>query len=610
VKKIVLLFIFGVSLFGQMIGSEFLKIEKDTLRITDETKFAAYLKSLDDKDIIEQYREILKPIDLFGEAQASLVEVASYEQAFKNLRLIYSKLYLKDRPQNIDKQVATLKEKQAAIVSLLFSLQSKNLYDTDVIPIIFEYRKIDRKLLEFEIEKESLLKSKDALIAAIVKKNLRFDNDNIDLKSKIASLEERMAEQKKESAAAKSDAKKELIELKSSLLSFRLKSYEMKSDFFEKIRLLKKIKSSKESQEERRKLDDLLSKSYEPIYFAPKEASPKNNELFAEYESEKATFEALRNETKLDSQVFERVFKSFDDSLPARTTGYFESIYEFFGDTMNATLFISNNADIKVKTIITVLMTLVFIYVFKVWLTLKAIPAYFERAYRDGGHSEHIRFIVSKIANISAYIVMFFVLLGGFGLSLTNFAIIVSALSVGIGFGLQGVVSNFISGIILLFENSIKIGDILSLPDGRTGVVTSVNLRTTNIRTYDDIDILIPNSSVFSGQIENLTKDSTLVRRRVKFTVGYDTDTIKLQQILDKKTKELLGDNFIEGTKLLVTGYGNYGIDIEYRVFVDLKKQAAEIGDFLKEFLDALMEGGIEIPYPKLEIIKFEGNLK
>jgi len=610
VKKIVLLFIFGVSLFGQIIGSEFLKIEKDTLRITDETKFAAYLKSLDDKDIIEQYREILKPIDLFGEAQASLVEVASYEQAFKNLRLIYSKLYLKDRPQNIDKQVATLKEKQAAIVSLLFSLQSKNLYDTDVIPIIFEYRKIDRKLLELEIEKESLVKSKDALIAAIVKKNLRFDNDDIDLKSKIASLEERMAEQKKESDAAKSDAKKELIALKSSLLSFRLKSYEMKSDFFEKIRLLKKIKSSKENQEERRKLDDLLSKSYEPIYFVPKEPSSKNNELLAEYESEKAAFEALRSETKLDSQVFERVFKSFDDSLPARTTGYFESVYEFLGNTMNSTLFISNNADIKVKTIITVLMTLVFIYVLKVWLTLKAIPAYFERAYRDGGHSEHIRFIVSKIANISAYIVMFFVLLGGFGLSLTNFAIIVSALSVGIGFGLQGVVSNFISGIILLFENSIKIGDVIGLPDGRTGVVTSVNLRTTNIRTPDDVDILIPNSSVFSGQIENLTKESSVIRKRVVFSVGYNTDTDKLKDILDAKTKELLGENYIEGTKLLVTGYGDYGLNIEYRVLVDIKKQHAEVGDFLKEFLDAIVDGGIEIPYPKLEIIKFEGNLK
>jgi len=609
-KNILLLLIFCISLFGQIIGSDFLKIEKDTLRITDETKFSAYLKSLDEKDIIEQYKEILKPIDLFGEAQGSLVEVTSYEQAFRNMRLIYSKLYLKDKPQNIDRQTAALKEKQAKIISLLLSLQSKNPYDTDVVPIIFEYRRIDRKLLEFEIEKESLVKSKDALIAAIIKKNLRFDNDAIDLQSKIESLGQRIEELKKESAAAKSDAKKESIAIKSSLLSLRLQSYEMRSDFFEKIRLLKKIKSSKDATKEKQKLDSLLSKSYEPIYFTAKEATQKNGEFLAEYESEKAAFGALREETKLDSQVFERVFKSFDDSLPARTTGYFENAYVFLGNAMDTTLFVSNNMDIKVKTVISVLITVILIYIAKVWMTRYVIPTYFEKTYREGGHSEHIRFIVSKIANIAAYIVMFFVLLSGFGLSLTNFAIIVSALSVGIGFGLQGVVSNFISGIILLFENSIKIGDIIGLPDGRTGVVTSVNLRTTNIRTPDDVDILIPNSSVFSGQIENLTKDSSVVRKRVLFSVGYGTDTDKLKEILDAKTKELMGENFIDTTKLLVTGYGDYGITIEYRVLVDIKRQTLEVGDFLKEFLDAIIEGGIEIPYPKLEIIKFEGDIK
>jgi small-conductance mechanosensitive channel len=175
---------------------------------------------------------------------------------------------------------------------------------------------------------------------------------------------------------------------------------------------------------------------------------------------------------------------------------------------------------------------------------------------------------------------------------------------------LQGVVSNFISGVILLFENSIKIGDVLSLPDGRTGAVTSVNLRTTNIKTADDVVILIPNSNIFSGQIENLTKESSIVRKRVKFSVGYESDLDKLKEILDAKTKELLSDNFIEPTQLLVTGYGNYGIEIEYRVFVDLKRGAVEVGDFLKEFLEVIKSNNIELPYPKLEIIKFEGNLK
>jgi len=607
-KKIALLFIFCVTLFGQIVGSDFLRIEKDKLRIIDETKFFGYLKSFDNVQIIAEYKEIVKPINLFGEAEMKLTEVVSYEQAFKNLRYIYSKLYLKEKAENIDNLAAKLKQKQASIISLLFSLQGKNYYDTDIIPIIFEYRKLDRKLLEFEIEKESLAKSKEVLINAIVKKKLRFDNSDIDLKSKMAEIQSKINELNRNSKLASSKERQEWSALKSSLISLQLKSYDMKADFFEKIKLLKKIKSSQNASEDKQKLKALLSKNYEPLYFEAATVAPSNNSLFDEYKKDAAAFGALKSDTELDSKVFERVFEAFDDSLPARTTGYFERAYLFFENALKTTIFVSNNIDINLKTIILAMFSLLLIYFIKVWATKKVIPAYFERAYNDGGHSAHIHFLVSKAANIAAYMLMFFVILGSFGLSLTNFAIIVSALSVGIGFGLQGVVSNFISGVILLFENSIKIGDILSLSDGKVGKVTSVNLRTTNIRTFDNIDLLIPNSLVFSGQIENMTRESSVLRRHVKFTVGYKTDINYLKKLLDAKTKTLMGDNFIEDTALLVEGYGDYGLNIEYRVMVDIKKRAPEVGDFLREFLDELIKNDIEIPYPKLEIIKNKGE--
>lgn len=173
----------------------------------------------------------------------------------------------------------------------------------------------------------------------------------------------------------------------------------------------------------------------------------------------------------------------------------FERAYLFFENALKTTIFVSNNIDINLKTIILAMFSLLCIYFLKTWVTKKVIPAYFERAYGDGGHSAHIYFLVSKTANIAAYILMFFVILSSFGLSLTNFAIIVSALSVGIGLACKAWCRIFISGVMLhLFENSIKIGDILSLSDGKVGKVTSVNLRTTNIRTFDNVDILIPNS--------------------------------------------------------------------------------------------------------------------
>lgn len=608
--RIILTFaLFVFTAFGQIIGSDFIKIDKDTLSVTDESKFAAYLKSLDDPAIIAKYRETMAPVDLLSAEDETLVSVTSYEEAFKNLRVIYSKLYLKEKPENIDRIEADIRAKQARIISVLLASQSKNLYDADVIPIIFEYRKLDRDLLKLSVQKESLLKTKAALVDTIIKKKLSFENDDANLSGKIKSANIELTELKNQAKKTKDSAAMERINIKSAMVSMRLRSYEIKEDFFEKIRLIKNIKSAKQTDSDKNKLEVLLNKSYEPLSFNKKQVAPSNKELFAEYQKEQASFAMLLNETKLDSQVFDAVFKSFDESLPAKTSGMFESVYKDIKDMLGFPLFVVNNSDIKVQTVLGVLITIGFIYMLKVWLNLKFVPSHFKGIEGDDGHSEHLRFVVSKIITVGAYLLIIFILLSGFGLSLTNFAIIVSALSVGIGFGLQGVISNFVSGVILLFENSIKIGDVLSLPDGKIGVVTSVNLRTINIKTPDDITILIPNSNVFAGQIENLTKDGPIIRRRVKFGVGYDTDIARLKDILDERSKEMMPDAAYFESQLMVVGYGDYGVDVEYRVFVDIKKYPLESGEFLKEFLPALKENNVEIPFPKLEIIKFEGKL-
>ncbi|MDD3465969.1 MAG: mechanosensitive ion channel [Campylobacterales bacterium] len=608
IRVIFAFFVIAFSAFAQIIGSDFIKIDKDSLSITDESKFAAYIKNLDNPDISAKYREIMAPIDILG-AKEDTAAVFSYEEAFKALRTIYSKLYLKEKPENIDKIASDIKLKQSLIVSTLLSAQGKNLYDTDIIPIIFEYRKLDRELLRLSVQKESLLRTKNALVDTIVKKKLRFENDDANLSGKIKAANSELDGLKTDSKRAKNDVSSERILIKSAIVSMRLKSYEIKEDFFEKIRLVKNIKSQKESQADKDKLETLLGKSYEPLAFDAKQVNSSNKDLFAEYQKEKELFMTLVNETKLDSQVFEAVFKSFDESLPTRTSGIFEVLVDDVKAVLNFPLFVVNNSDIKVQTVFGVLIVVALIYLLKGWLNLKFIPAHFEGSYKDAGHSEHIKFIVSKLITITAYFCIVFVILSGFGLSLTNFAIIVSALSVGIGFGLQGVISNFVSGVILLFENSIKIGDILSLPSGQTGIVTSVNLRTTNIKTGDDVTILIPNSNIFTGQIENLTKDGSLIRRRVKFSVGYGTDVAKLKAILDEKAAVMMPD-VVLSSQLGINGYGNYGIDVEYRVFVDLKKHPLESGDFLKEFLEVIDKNGIELPYPKLEIVKFAGKLQ
>ena len=148
-----LIFLWIAFAFGGVLESDFIKIDRDSLKITDETKFAGYIKSLDDKWLTESYKEILKPINVINDEEGKLADVYSYQQAFSNLRGIYAKLYLKDRVENIDRVTASIKSRQAKLVTVLLGSQTKNLYDTDIIPIILEYRKLDRKALELSIQR-------------------------------------------------------------------------------------------------------------------------------------------------------------------------------------------------------------------------------------------------------------------------------------------------------------------------------------------------------------------------------------------------------------------------------------------------------------------------
>ena len=113
--------------------------------------------------------------------------------------------------------------------------------------------------------------------------------------------------------------------------------------------------------------------------------------------------------------------------------------------------------------------------------------------------------------------------LGLVGLPLSHLAIIFSALSVGIGFGLQTMVNNLVSGLILLGERSIRVGDFIALPSGEQGMVEDISMRSTRIRTPDGTLILMPNSVLVEGSVRNLSALDAAHRQRFDFSVGYGT---------------------------------------------------------------------------------------
>ena len=147
--------------------------------------------------------------------------------------------------------------------------------------------------------------------------------------------------------------------------------------------------------------------------------------------------------------------------------------------------------------------------------------------------AEHTQFILLRFLHFSLIIIGVIVSLSTIGVSFTSLAIIFGGLSIGIGFGLQNIASNLISGFILIFERPIKIGDLVEIMDVNIfGRISSINLRSTVIVSLDEKEIIVPNSQLITESVHNLTHASNLFRLRVEVGVSYGSDVELVKKAL------------------------------------------------------------------------------
>jgi small-conductance mechanosensitive channel len=192
--------------------------------------------------------------------------------------------------------------------------------------------------------------------------------------------------------------------------------------------------------------------------------------------------------------------------------------------------------------------------------------------------------------------------LGSLGIDLQKIAFIAGALSLGIGFGLQAVVSNFVSGLILLAERPIRVGDSIVVK-GEEGWVRRIRVRATEIETYDRASVIIPNSELITGVVKNWTHANTMGRIVIKVGVAYDCDPDQVRDILMALANEHPQVLKNPPARAFLTTFGDSALDFELRcVVANVDNGLAVKSDLHYAILKRFREAGIEIPYPQREV--------
>lgn len=215
------------------------------------------------------------------------------------------------------------------------------------------------------------------------------------------------------------------------------------------------------------------------------------------------------------------------------------------------------------------------------------------------------RELFAKLFEIALFFGVFVLLLQVLGLDLTALTVFGGALGVGLGFGLQQIASNFISGIILLIERSMSAGDYIELEDGRAGIIKDINMRSTALATFDGKEIMVPNEAFITSAFTNWTRDDPRQRYEVDFSVAYDTDLHKVPPAIEAavlKHPKVLKQPEMPDCEL--RGFGESGVQFAVEFWVDGLDDGPNkfSSDVLFLVWDALKEGGIQIPYPQREV--------
>lgn len=272
-------------------------------------------------------------------------------------------------------------------------------------------------------------------------------------------------------------------------------------------------------------------------------------------------------------------------SLLDPTLALLDSLAINIGDARLSVLLI-----IKAVVILSVLM----------WLAIIVSNSLNRRISRADDFSPSMRVLLSKTISISLIVLAVWISVSSLGIDLAAFAFIGGAVGLGIGFGLQKVISNLFSGLILLLDRSIKPGDVIAIDD-TFGQIKAMGSRYISMVTRDNAEYLIPNEDLITHQVVNWSFSTTLIRIKISVGVAYDSDIRHVRELMVSVARRV--DRVLDEPPPVchLKNFGDHAIDLELRFWInDPENGIAGVSSSVRMAIwDAFQDNGIKIPFPQ-----------
>lgn len=214
------------------------------------------------------------------------------------------------------------------------------------------------------------------------------------------------------------------------------------------------------------------------------------------------------------------------------------------------------------------------------------------------------RGVPGSISMITGYFIAAYgivIAISAAGVDLSQFGLVAGALGVGIGFGLQGIVANFIAGLVLAFERPIQVGDTIQLGQ-LFGDVTQIGVRSTTIRTYDGSEVIVPNSNLITNDVINWTLSDRKKRRDINVGVAYGSDPEKVMEIMKKVANEHPEVQKIPAPWALFDGFGDSALNFRIRIWTTMDNGMTTKSQVTVAIYHELQVAGIQIPFPQRDL--------